>query len=186
MEEYPDEDDYQDWSEDGSEAGGSGSEEAAAQVRGQLGRAWLACYTLPCCPAAVLLLPVCVATPAQQGVAAPDVPVHVNRMHAFLTPSAVQPPPPELEQLKAQVQAAIDELGGRVVPKLSWSCPKVGVVGDGVERTVQSARYTCSQASCPKLSWSWPPWVMGCACLCVLGLRWRHTSVPVHISTGLQ
>lgn len=39
---------------------------------------------------------------------------------------AVQPPPPELEQLKAQVQAAIDELGGRVVPKLSWSCPKVG------------------------------------------------------------
>lgn len=35
LEEYPDEDDYQDWSEGGSEAGGSGSEaDAAAQVRG--------------------------------------------------------------------------------------------------------------------------------------------------------
>jgi hypothetical protein len=41
--------------------------------------------------------------------------------------AALQPPPPELAALRAQVAAAIAELGGRVVPKLSWSCPKDAV-----------------------------------------------------------
>ena len=40
-------------------------------------------------------------------------------------PFLLQEPPPELAEVLRQVQAAIDELGGRVVPKFSWSCPKV-------------------------------------------------------------
>lgn len=40
---------------------------------------------------------------------------------------------PEFPELLAAVRAAIAELGGRVLPKLSWSCPKVraGAVGCG-------------------------------------------------------
>ncbi|EFN57174.1 hypothetical protein CHLNCDRAFT_21599, partial [Chlorella variabilis] len=41
--------------------------------------------------------------------------------------SAAPPPPPELATLRQQLQAAIESLGGRVVPKLSWSCPKDAV-----------------------------------------------------------
>ena len=40
--------------------------------------------------------------------------------------SLLQPPPAELAELVAAMQQAIEELGGRVLPKLSWSCPKVG------------------------------------------------------------
>lgn len=30
-------------------------------------------------------------------------------------------------ELEAAMRSAIEELGGRVVPKLNWSCPKVGL-----------------------------------------------------------
>ncbi|KAL4425346.1 hypothetical protein ABPG75_009362 [Micractinium tetrahymenae] len=41
--------------------------------------------------------------------------------------AAPQPPPAELAELRRQLAEAIAELGGRVVPKLSWSCPKDAV-----------------------------------------------------------
>ena len=34
------------------------------------------------------------------------------------------PPCPDLTDLRQAVAAAIDELGGAVIPKLTWSCPK--------------------------------------------------------------
>ena len=40
--------------------------------------------------------------------------------------SGAGPELPGLPELQSAVDAAIEELGGAAVPKLTWSCPKVG------------------------------------------------------------
>lgn len=54
------------------------------------------------------------------------MPLHITTADHYwllLISALLQPPPPELDELRRQLSAAIDVLGGRVVPKLSWSCP---------------------------------------------------------------
>jgi len=43
--------------------------------------------------------------------------------------SGASPELPGLLELQSAVDAAIEALGGAVVPKLTWSCPKVGAAG---------------------------------------------------------
>lgn len=56
-----------------------------------------------------------------------------------------QPPPAELSELRRQLADAIADLGGRVVPKLSWSCPKVGAARSFRQRPCHRAVYGCKQ-----------------------------------------
>lgn len=55
-----------------------------------------------------------------------------SALHCKPWRATCNPPPPfamqvpRFPELLAQIRAAIEQLGGAVAPKFTWSCPKVG------------------------------------------------------------